>query len=574
MLTFILFVIVAYLLYEQSVIQRQLNQLINNKGLVKKPSRAMSAEAATVPALSAEELSKATVIRGGQPETGLNTSFLESFANWFKDDWLMKLGALFLLIGFGWLVTYAFLNNWIGPMGRILVGMLCGTIFLLLGWFRIKSFVNQGGVLLILGSSTILVTIYAARELYGFFNPTFALLIMLLSVTFVALAGIQNNNRMIGFMSLIMAAIVPMLTGSTEVNYFSLYSYLLVVVLGSLWVAAVTGWREAILGSLFMTILYGLSVIGNVNDSNAIVILFVYLFAALFLFSSLLAILKGGGEMEPMDMAIAGVNSMYLLVWILNEAPEDWKSLILVAWLLIFVVSAFIIFRKTNKPAPVYLYSAAALVFLGSATAVEVKADVLPLAYSLEVLAMTFLVNHFFKKLRSTASVAVLMIIPMVLSVKNLIGYSDVGGLGADFWVLLLVSACLLVMGWFFRQLFKQSDKDSESWKTASSASFIVASLYVYWLIWFGFTSLWSGFGGVMISLLIYTVVGITTYFYGNSRESKVLKTYGLGLLIWVIARMLLVDVWRMDIAGRIVTFFSVGFLLLGTALLNFKRNK
>jgi hypothetical protein len=39
------------------------------------------------------------------------------FFEWIKEDWLMKLGALLLLIGFGWLASYAFLHNWIGPHG-------------------------------------------------------------------------------------------------------------------------------------------------------------------------------------------------------------------------------------------------------------------------------------------------------------------------------------------------------------------------------------------------------------------------------------------------------------------------
>src|SRR3989344_8076346 len=37
------------------------------------------------------------------------------FLAWLKENWLLKLRALLLLIGFGWLVSYAFLNNWIGP---------------------------------------------------------------------------------------------------------------------------------------------------------------------------------------------------------------------------------------------------------------------------------------------------------------------------------------------------------------------------------------------------------------------------------------------------------------------------
>ena len=59
------------------------------------------------------------------------TSF-EKFSAWMKEDLLLKFGALLLLIGFGWLTTYAFLNNWIGPMGRITLGIIVGSFFIML----------------------------------------------------------------------------------------------------------------------------------------------------------------------------------------------------------------------------------------------------------------------------------------------------------------------------------------------------------------------------------------------------------------------------------------------------------
>ena len=37
---------------------------------------------------------------------------------WLSTDWPMKLGAFLILLAFAWLTSYAFVNNWIGPMGR------------------------------------------------------------------------------------------------------------------------------------------------------------------------------------------------------------------------------------------------------------------------------------------------------------------------------------------------------------------------------------------------------------------------------------------------------------------------
>ena len=65
---------------------------------------------------------------------GSGTTSADRFVRWIREDWLLKLGALLLLVGLSWLASYAFLNNWIGPMGRIALGLVAGTGFIALGW--------------------------------------------------------------------------------------------------------------------------------------------------------------------------------------------------------------------------------------------------------------------------------------------------------------------------------------------------------------------------------------------------------------------------------------------------------
>ena len=133
------------------------------------------------------------------------------FTSWIKEDWLLKLGGLLLIIGFGWLTTYAFLNNWVGPMGRITLGIIAGALFILFGYIRVKKYLHQGGVFLILGSTIILLTVFAGREFYGFFTPISALAIMFLSTALVALVSVKYDSRSIAISSLILAGVSPLL---------------------------------------------------------------------------------------------------------------------------------------------------------------------------------------------------------------------------------------------------------------------------------------------------------------------------------------------------------------------------
>ena len=135
---------------------------------------------------------------------------------------------------------------------RVALGIVAGALFILLGWWRIKKYINQGGIFLVLGSTTILLTIFAAREIYDFFTPFSALVVMFLSTAFVALASVKYNNRARSLLSLTLAGIAPLLTKAPETDHIGLFAYLFVVILGVIWIVALTGQRKLTAVSLII----------------------------------------------------------------------------------------------------------------------------------------------------------------------------------------------------------------------------------------------------------------------------------------------------------------------------------
>jgi uncharacterized membrane protein len=78
----------------------------------------------------------------------------------------------------------------------------------------------------------------------------------------------------------------------------------------------------------------------------------------------------------------------------------------------------------------------------------------------------------------------------------------------------------------------------------------------------------------VLFSLAIYTVIGLVTYIYGKTDDKKVYRYYGSAVLIAVIARLIFVDIWNMEIFFRAVTFAVVGIMLVGTAFIGKGHHK
>ncbi|PIT86489.1 MAG: hypothetical protein COU33_02885, partial [Candidatus Magasanikbacteria bacterium CG10_big_fil_rev_8_21_14_0_10_43_6] len=92
------------------------------------------------------------------------------FFTWVKTDWLMKLGAFLLLLAVAWFVNFAFVNNWVGPTGRIVLGMLVGALFCVFGYVQMPKYDIPGQVLSATGGVMMLVTLFAARHVYAMFT--------------------------------------------------------------------------------------------------------------------------------------------------------------------------------------------------------------------------------------------------------------------------------------------------------------------------------------------------------------------------------------------------------------------
>ncbi|MDO9399385.1 MAG: DUF2339 domain-containing protein [bacterium] len=283
------------------------------------------------------------------PQVEPTLSESDKFINWIKEDWLLKLGALLLLFGFGWLTTYAFLNNWIGPMGRISLGIIIGALFLSFGWLRMTKYIQQGGIFLVLGSTIILLTIFAGREIYDFFDPISALVIMFLSTALVAFASVKYKNSGLSLTSLILAGIAPLLTSSPITDYIGLFSYLFVVVLGVIWIVVLTKKRELTFAALLLIIFYSLPHLFSLTSTNTreILLLFAFAFSALFFLTNTIGILKLKGKEIIPDLITASINGLFLLAWIVQVAQDEWKSLIIAVWMIVFTVGAFLIFKTT-----------------------------------------------------------------------------------------------------------------------------------------------------------------------------------------------------------------------------------
>jgi hypothetical protein len=93
------------------------------------------------------------------------------------------------------------------------------------------------------------------------------------------------------------------------------------------------------------------------------------------------------------------------------------------------------------------------------------------------------------------------------------------------------------------------------------------AGLYGVVLIWLSSHALFvSDSQAVSVSLFVYVTCGLVVYISGRYYGSHILRVAATVLLSGVVLRLVIVDVWSMDLPFRVLTFAGIGILFLGTS--------
>src|SRR5437879_4529723 len=96
-------------------------------------------------------------------------------------DWLNRIGIIAILIGVSYFLKYAFENNWIGPSGRVTIGLLAG-IALVIWSEKLRSLGHKAFSfsLKAVGIGTLYLSLWGAFQIYRLIPATAAFLAMIM----------------------------------------------------------------------------------------------------------------------------------------------------------------------------------------------------------------------------------------------------------------------------------------------------------------------------------------------------------------------------------------------------------
>jgi uncharacterized membrane protein len=172
-------------------------------------------------------------------------------------SWFNRVGILALIVAVSLFLKYAFDNNWIGPSGRVAIGVLLGAAMLpwsqwLLG--RGYSYFSEG--IAALGQATLLLSIWAGCHYYTLFSRDVGFGGMIVVTAVMAAVALGRNSERIALLSLLGGFLTPLLVSSGKDEEVVLFTYLLVLGGGLLVIAARRDWRTLAPVSFVLTLLY------------------------------------------------------------------------------------------------------------------------------------------------------------------------------------------------------------------------------------------------------------------------------------------------------------------------------
>ncbi len=140
--------------------------------------------------------------------------------------WLNRIGIAAVLIGVSYFLKYAFDNNWIGPAGRVTIGLLAGIAVVI--WserFRSHGYQIFSYSLKAVGIGVLYLSLWAAFHVYSLIPSGIAFVAMLAVTASTAFSPSRRTRRFSPYLHSPAATSTPLLLSTGVNKELQLFSY-------------------------------------------------------------------------------------------------------------------------------------------------------------------------------------------------------------------------------------------------------------------------------------------------------------------------------------------------------------
>ena len=172
-------------------------------------------------------------------------------------QWFNRIGIIAVLIGAAWFLKYAFDRHWIGPAGRVVIGLASGAA--LIAWserFRAKGYAGFSYSLKAVGSGVLYLSLWAAFSVYHLIPSGAAFTGMVLVTAFNAFIAWRQDAELLAIYAIVGAFSTPLLLSTGKNDEAFLFSYLLMMNAATIALLVLKGWNRLLVLSFLGTVAF------------------------------------------------------------------------------------------------------------------------------------------------------------------------------------------------------------------------------------------------------------------------------------------------------------------------------
>ncbi len=488
--------------------------------------------------------------------------------------WLNYVGILALLFAVTFFLKYAFDNNWVGPRGRVGIGLLAGSI--LYPWSqhllaRGYKYFSEG--IAGLGAAVLYLSLWAGWHYYHIFTQDIAFVAMIVVTAVTLVVAVGRDSERIAFLALVGGLITPILVSTGENHEVSLFTYLTILGAGVLAIAWVRDWKSLPPVQFLATLVYFWGWYSEFYraDELATTVLFATVFFVLF---AALPVVRSwrDGELSELEVGIVLVNSLAYLAALRQMLWPDnrWALTVAVLVLAAAHLAAERMLpeqRGTKVRVARILYAGLALTFVTLAIPIRLDGRWITIAWAVQgaVLIWSGLRVRF-----AAVRWAGLVLFAIVAGRLALIPIpADTFLLNARFATFAICVACMALSCYFAATSDEElSEQESMAFVITAIAANILAIAASSLEVWDVFGRMPSlgidrGHAQELALSMLWLVWALGLLGAGLWKKSEAIRWQALVLLGVVIVKVFLFDLSFLEKFYRIVSFLLLGLALM-----------
>ncbi len=325
-----------------------------------------------------------------------------------------RIGIVAVLIATALFLKLAIDNHWVGPVGRVLIGLLGGAGIIV--WserFRRQGVTAFSYSLKAVGSGVLYLSLWAAFQLYHLLPAPVALGAMILVTAWNAFMAWSQDAELLAGYALIGGCVTPLLLSTGGDHEVFLFTYLLAIDVATVVLVRLKGWLRLLPGAFTATVLYFIGWFSSFYGVGALSItaLFVVLFGAAFMAASIdwphfperrtAAVAIGrswsGSSLRGILLPLANAAFVSLALY---SVLEDWHHHATLPWLMVGLAAAYLgVMRLPQGRTVSAIHLSLAVVFLTIAVPLKASGHWITVAWLVEGAALFWVAT----RLRSAA---------------------------------------------------------------------------------------------------------------------------------------------------------------------------